>query len=103
RPVEEILRLSDEGTRKPLENPARRALLEVEAVTLANHTLLTARDGTEVPVDVNLSLIRDTEGKASGAVLVFRDITERRRTEKERAQAFRVARQLAAIVETCDD
>ena len=40
--------------------------------------------------------IKDADGKILGAVLVFRDITERRRVEKERAL-------LAGIVESSED
>jgi signal transduction histidine kinase/ActR/RegA family two-component response regulator len=56
-------------------------------VGLANHTILIARDGTERPVDDSAAPMRDGSGATVGAVLVFRDITERRRTEAERARA----------------
>ena len=50
---------------------------------LANHTLLIARDGTRRPIDDTAAPIRDDEGRFVGVVLVFRDITERRRLEEE--------------------
>ena len=54
-------------------------------VGLANHTVLIARDGTEPAVDDSAAPIRHGSGATIGAVLVFRDITERaHRTEAER-------------------
>ena len=55
---------------------------------LANHTVLLARDGRAVPIDDSAAPIRPKEGAISGAVLVFRDITARRKAEREQALAF---------------
>ncbi len=51
-------------------------------VGLANHTLLIAKDGTERPVDDSAAPIRKSSGKVAGVVLVFRDVSERRRQER---------------------
>ncbi len=67
---------------------------EPNGVGLANHTLLIARDGTERPVDDSAAPL--SVGGTTGAVLVFRDVTERWRAERERAR-------LAAIVESSED
>jgi GAF domain-containing protein len=50
-------------------------------VGLANHPVLIAKDGTERPIDDSAAPIRDAAGAAVGAVLVFRDVAERRRAE----------------------
>jgi PAS domain S-box-containing protein len=81
RPLPEVFVIVNEGTRQPVENPALRALREGIIVGLANHTLLIARDGTERPIDDSAAPIRDDAGTILGAVLVFRDVTERRRVE----------------------
>ncbi len=47
-------------------------------------TLLAARDGTEHPIVKNGAPIHDREGNVIGVVLVFRDVTERQKLEKER-------------------
>jgi PAS domain S-box-containing protein len=65
-------------------------------VGLANHTVLLARDGTERPIDDSAAPMRDESGNPIGAILVFRDVTERKRAEADRAR-------LAAIVESSDD
>jgi PAS domain S-box-containing protein len=96
RPLDEVLRLVNEHTRQPAENPALRALRLGTGVGLAGHTLLVARDGTERPIDDRATPILDEFGRAAGAVMVFRDVTERRRAEEAQAR-------LAAIVESSDD
>jgi PAS domain S-box-containing protein len=60
-------------------------------------------DGTEIPIDVTGSVIKDSEGDARGVVLTFRDITKRRRLERERTECLAAARQLATIIEYCDE
>src|SRR5262249_3611377 len=47
------------------------------------HTVLVARDGTEVPIDDSAAPIRNKDGDLIGVVLIFRDITARRRAEQE--------------------
>ena len=84
RPLPEVFQVINEQTRRPVENPALRALRDGTVVGLANHTVLIARDGTERPVDDSAAPMRDGSGATVGAVLVFRDITERHRTEAER-------------------
>ena len=58
-----------------------RALREGTIVGLANSTVLIARDGTERPIDDSAAPIRDEGGTRAGAILVFRDVTERRAAE----------------------
>ncbi len=50
-------------------------------VGLANHTVLITKDGRELSIDDSAAPIRDAAGAVSGVVLVFRDITTRRRLE----------------------
>ncbi|WP_422923883.1 PAS domain S-box protein [Singulisphaera sp. PoT] len=95
-PLTEVFRIVNETTREAVENPALRALETGVIVGLANHTILISRDGSERPIDDSAAPIRDEAGTVSGAVLVFRDITERK--EAEIAQA-----RLAAIVESSQD
>ena len=49
---------------------------------LANHAALVRRDGTEVPIDDSGAPIRDRDGRMTGVVIVFRDITARMQAEK---------------------
>jgi PAS domain S-box-containing protein len=96
RELREVFRIINEYSRKPVESPVARVLSEGIIVGLANHTLLLARDGREIPIDDSGAPIKDEEGNTRGVVLVFHDITERRKGEEG-------ALRLAALVESSDD
>jgi PAS domain S-box-containing protein len=81
RPLGDVLRIVDERTRGAVESPAVRVLAEGAIVGLANRSVLISRDGTERPIDDSGAPIRSPDGQVDGVVLVFRDVTERRRIE----------------------
>ncbi|MDE3036696.1 MAG: PAS domain S-box protein, partial [Nitrospirota bacterium] len=56
-------------------------LREGTVVGLANHTVLLAKDGTEYAIDDSGAPIRDADGRITGVVLVFHDVTERRKAD----------------------
>ena len=86
QPLETVFHIVNENTRKTVENPVTRALKEGVIVGLANHTVLIAKDGTEKAIDDSAAPIRDEQGKLAGVVLIFRNITERRRVDNELRQ-----------------
>ena len=92
----DVFQIVHEDTREPVDNPALQALRTGTIVRLANHTVLLARAGKEHPIDDSAAPIRDESGATIGAVLVFRDVSERKRTDLARAH-------LAAIVESSED
>lgn len=89
RPLDQIFRIVNEETREPVENPVTRALQEGIIVGLANHTVLLAKDGTERPIDDSAAPIRGDSGAIRGAVVVFRDITDRKQAEEASKEADR--------------
>jgi PAS domain S-box-containing protein len=78
QPLTQVFTIVHEKTRETVQNPALTALEHGKTVTLANHTILIARDGREWPITDSAAPIRDAAGAISGAVLVFRDESERR-------------------------
>ena len=89
-PLETVFKIVNEDSREIVENPALRALEQGVIVGLANHTVLIAKDGRETSIDDSAAPIRDISGKVIGAVLVFRDITERRKADREAAEHVRL-------------
>ncbi|HLJ97373.1 MAG TPA: PAS domain-containing protein [Gemmataceae bacterium] len=81
QPLDKVFCILNEQSRQPVESPVSRVLREGTVAGLANHTVLIAKDGMEVPIDDSGAPIRDAHGDIIGVVLVFRDIRERRRTE----------------------
>jgi len=86
-PIEQVLILRREEDSEIIENPAKHALRVGGVVGLENHTELVSRNGTVMTVDDSASPIRDADGTVVGAVLVFRDVTQRRREQRELTEA----------------
>lgn len=83
RPLVEVFRISNEKTGKSCENPVEQVLATGHAKQLANHTVLLSRDGRSYSIADSAAPIRDAESRVVGVVLVFRDVTEKKRMEEE--------------------
>ncbi len=81
-PIEEVFRILNAETREPSRVPVRDALTHNTIQGLANHTVVLARGGSECHIADSCAPIRDREGRVVGAVLVFRDVTERKRLDQ---------------------
>ena len=102
-PLTDVFRIVDESTRQPRESPVEKVRREGTVVGLTNHTVLLARDGREVAIDDSGAPIRDADGAIIGVVLVFREITERRRLESERAQLLELERSARAVAQAAQE
>jgi PAS domain S-box-containing protein len=87
RPSDDIFVIVNEQSRAPAENPVHRVLREGVISGLANHTLLISKDGRDVPIDDSAAPIKAADGSLLGAIIVFRDIAERRKADER----FRLA------------
>ncbi|HEY6458749.1 MAG TPA: ATP-binding protein, partial [Polyangiaceae bacterium] len=99
RPLEEVFRIFSEETREASENPVAHALRDGTVVGLANHTVLRARSGSEVPIDDSAAPIRDPEGNLFGVVLVFRDVSVEKRDQIRRDFLVRAGAALASSLD----
>jgi PAS domain S-box-containing protein len=102
-PLADVFRIIDESTRQPRESPVDKVRREGTVVGLANHTVLLGRDGRDVAIDDSGAPIRDADGAIIGVVLVFREITERRRLESERAQLLELERSARAVAQAAQE
>jgi PAS domain S-box-containing protein len=96
KPADQILPIVREDDRQPMPHPLARALRERVVVGLEEQAAVALKNGGVLPIDDSAAPIRDDSGGLLGAVMVFRDMRERRRGEAARAQ-------LAAIVESAGD
>src|SRR5579862_4728488 len=78
----EIFHIVNEDTRQPTESPVSKVIRDGVVSGLANHTILIARDGSERSIDDSGAPIRDASGALVGVVLIFRDVTEKRASER---------------------
>ncbi len=76
-----VFQIVNEKTRAVADNPIDDVFRQKTAVKLPNLTMLLANDGAERIIDGKGALIQDEQGKLLGAILIFRDVTERRQTE----------------------
>ena len=83
RPLPEVFRISDEIDGQPSPNIAAAVLRDGVALGLANHTVLTSKSGERIPIDDSAAPIHDVQGKTTGVVLVFRDVTMRRAAQRK--------------------
>jgi PAS domain S-box-containing protein len=81
-PLERVFQIVNEDTCRTLENPVAKVLQLGKIVALANDTALIRKDGTEVAIEDSAAPIRDPTGNVCGAVMVFHDVTARRRVEQ---------------------
>ncbi len=93
RGLAETCSLVNEETREPVESPVTRVIRD-GTLGARPGTLLIRRDGQERAIDESGTPVRDPSGRVVGAVLVLRDLTERRSVERD--QAMVIAREQAA-------
>jgi len=79
RPLPEVYRILSEAGRRSIDSPVEIVLRTGVGVGRSNSTVLVAKDGREFPVENSASPMKSETGELIGAVLVFRDVTERRR------------------------
>jgi PAS domain S-box-containing protein len=117
KPLAQVFRITHALTGEAAEDPVTRVLREGVVVGLANHTALTARDGTRRPIEDTAAPIREDGGPIQGVIVVCHDVSQRyaaeesiregRQARETAAVALRQAedtrRVLAALVESSDD
>ncbi|HEY6406678.1 MAG TPA: PAS domain-containing protein, partial [Ktedonobacteraceae bacterium] len=71
---------------------------EVLTGTTATDVIIKARDGHEIQLNVSGAPVRDQEGHIDGAVIVMRDVTERRRIEQRTQEALDALLAMAQLI-----
>ncbi len=82
KPLAHIVSIIDETDSSPIENPVEQCLREKRAVLLSNHAMIVSAFGYACAIEQLASPIVNREGAIVGVVMVFRDVTERRRAHE---------------------
>ncbi len=86
RTLLEVFHIINETTRERCENPVARVIETGLVEGLANHTVLIRKDGSEITIEDSAAPIRDSQSQIIGVVLVFRDVTEKKKMDEERVR-----------------
>ncbi len=98
-PLGKVFHIVSEDAHEIMESPVAKVKRTGAAVGLSNHTILIRRDGSEISIDDSGAPIPDEEGRLSGIVLIFRDISEHRQMEQQRERLLREVRARYAELE----
>ena len=92
QPIRDVFRITNEKTHRPAEDLVARVMSEKRMIELANDTALVTKDGREIPIEDSAAPILDSAGNLIGAVLVFHDVSAKRRAQaalRESEERFR--------------
>lgn len=99
RMLTEVFKLVNEQTQFPAQNPMIAALKQETTIYLDNHISLVAKDKTTIPIADSATPLRNNSGVITGAVMVFRDDTQRRLTEERNLATARAQQLEIQVVE----
>ena len=88
--LNDVFHIINEETGKKIKNPFEKVIKNNESVNIFDNTILVARDGTERNIEDSSAPIHNKDSKIIGSVLVFRDITEKRKMEYELQKAHKL-------------
>jgi diguanylate cyclase (GGDEF)-like protein/PAS domain S-box-containing protein len=74
---ESVVQIIQDSNRMPIEPPVRQSLGDARTVTWSDHTLLRRNGGPELMIEGSAAPIHDGVLHVVGAVMVFRDVTDR--------------------------
>ncbi|OPY76334.1 MAG: Blue-light-activated protein [Syntrophorhabdus sp. PtaU1.Bin153] len=83
RDIEEVFHAVNAKTRKSGEHLVECVQEIKEAVDLADHQALISRNGKEILISATIAPMFGKDGSIIGAVLVFRDITEKHKIDED--------------------
>lgn len=83
KPLKEVFNIIDLDTREPVEDPALKAIEQGSVIFLPDKTILISKDETEKIIADSAAPIKNEDSEIIGVVIIFRDITDKKRMEKE--------------------
>jgi len=77
-----VFRTSEQTIKPHGTNPVDQILKNKVTAVLKNHATLISREGKEIPIEESASPIKDALGTTIGVVLVFKDVSDRKRVQE---------------------
>jgi diguanylate cyclase (GGDEF)-like protein/PAS domain S-box-containing protein len=85
RPLAEVFRTLNAVSSEATETTAEHAILQIRAVHMPPSCTLIRRDGMQIPIEDSIAPICNRDGHATGAVIVFRDVSVAKAMAQEMA------------------
>jgi diguanylate cyclase (GGDEF)-like protein/PAS domain S-box-containing protein len=86
QPLTQVLRILDTTTRETI-CPMKMLTGHNPTMRLPANSILIRRDGSEIPIEDSVAPIHDRDGRVTGAVIVFRDVSVARAMALEMAHS----------------
>lgn len=99
RNASEVFKIAHGETHEPVESPIKKVLEEGNVVGLPAETILISKSGAEIPIDDSVAPIKDDLDHITGAVLIFRDVTERKQAMEARQKQIEQEQLVAQLAE----
>lgn len=81
--IDHVFNIYNEDTGEKSPDPIQTVVNQRKVINLDDHTILITKNKKEIPIDDSAAPIINSEGELIGVVMVFRNISERRKAEKE--------------------
>jgi PAS domain S-box-containing protein len=97
--ITEVFPIFDELTGMPAEIPIQKAI-DRGTIAIGEHIVLRNHKDQEMPIEDSVAPIFDLDGRVTGAVLVFRDVTAKRMAQESarRSEKLAATGRLAATI-----
>ncbi|HCC59383.1 MAG TPA: hypothetical protein DEQ47_19395, partial [Solibacterales bacterium] len=86
-PLDQVYGLRNEETGEPQSIAITDVLQQGVTVTAPRSGLYSQPDGQQISLEESIAPIRDDDGKVTGAVLLLRDVTQRRQVQDQLTQS----------------
>ncbi|HIJ77879.1 MAG: ATP-binding protein [Desulfobulbaceae bacterium] len=90
KPVDTVCQIIDQQNNSPCDNPVKKAIATGMIIDTEKDTILIANDGSQKKIAQSAAPICNEKSRIIGAVLVFRDVTEKSKLEEELLKAKKI-------------
>lgn len=83
KPIEKVFNIFDESKENYYYKTIKSSIIKGETFKSRDYMTLISKNGNKIPVEVTVSPIKESGKKISGAVIVFKDFTEKKKIHDE--------------------